>query len=215
MSFTKIPSIAQSTANQALAQVLQAAQRQSLNNLVQKQRRAIQHFEASLDFLEDFEQQKADFEARVQVEKQRVKVYNHLMAKYGLTYSIYLEEAAFRQFLLGLEDQYNEHDRMLLREVREGLGLEFLEYCDNDQGWVVTVDGEDDDTTVRQSVAAAMAEFTAQMDNVAQGQWSAYAQREQESDADDDGESIMTSDCEENVDEEMQSTQDEEEEEEE
>lgn len=164
--FLPFPTISMSTSDERLAHELQRAQKRDLNGLCQRQCRELKqlHDEQATEAVV------VNFKHRVSIEKQRVRLRNYLMLKHGLTLAIYNDPHQLATFQAELEGKYRRRDLALLWQVREGQGLEYLEYA-NDDNWIVTNDEELDDATVRMEVKKAMEKFDVAMDSVVGANW--------------------------------------------
>lgn len=166
MKFLSLPSIAKCTSDLQLARELQQAQKRDFNGLSQRQCRGLKDLEDSKAPAAEI----ADFKSRINVEKERVRIRNFLMLKHGLTLAIYNDPGRLAIFKTELDGKYDRRDLGLLRQVREGQGLEFLDYA-NDSQWIIAEEDEEDDATVRQQVKDAMQHFDTAMDNVVGADW--------------------------------------------
>lgn len=146
----------------AIEEIVKKEGKVQFNNLCQRQRREILAIKAEKDLSEAEKAEAiADIKERIIVEKGRVKLQHQIMLDHGLTEETYGDARKLRAFKKKLLSEHTKEERAQLADLREGRGLEGLDY-----GSDVDLDEGMADKEQYDSVQDAMKDFLSNMDEM-------------------------------------------------
>lgn len=148
-----------------IQEIVRKEQKVQFNSLCQRQRREVVAIKANAEYSAvEKEEAIKDVKERIQVEKERVKLQNQIMVSHGLTEEVYADAKKLKSFRNKLIHKHTAEERRLLAEVREGKGMEALEYESD-----VELDEGMADEEQYEMIQGAMKELLEGMDKLSKG----------------------------------------------